>query len=139
MGINEFQKWIDDKEEFKRKKALKASKKPDPEIPPTCKCNLGHIHRSREEGFWCNKVALRKTFGKIKDFKIEVYYELVLDGKKVGGYIVDFEIMNNDDTISIEEYKGPETEAFLLKRNLFLALYPEIPYKVIKRPDLRKC
>ena len=69
----------------------------------------------------------------IKSYKTQVTYDLVVNGKRITGHRVDFEVENNNGSIEVHEFKGFATDVWVLKRKLFIALYPDIPYKTIYR------
>lgn len=94
-------------------------------------CRQEHRHDSIGEGQHCDNLALLKKAGEIKDYRIQILYDLVVNGKKVTGHRVDFEVENNDGSIEIQEFKGFATALWALKRKLFIALYPNIPYKTV--------
>ena len=96
-------------------------------------CHQCHKHDSIGEANHCDNLALLKKAGEIKDYRIQVTYDLVVNGKKVTGHRVDFEVENNDGSVEIQEFKGFATDVWVLKRKLFIALYPNIPYKTITR------
>ena len=132
MQIKEYKKWIEKKE--KKRNKFTGRTKENKII--TCKCHIGHIHNSRDESSWCNIVQLRQKQKEFKSFKVESYYPFVINGIKIGGHYVDFEIENHDGTIHVEEYKGFETSLWRIKHKLFKALYPNIEYRIIRKKDL---
>ncbi len=96
------------------------------------KCSLGHSHRSEGESMYCWQLQIKKKQGLIMDFVYEKKYELRVLGTLVGCHKPDFTVINTDGSIEIREYKGFETEAWQLRRKMFEAIYPSIPYRVIK-------
>lgn len=96
-------------------------------------CHQEHRHDSIAEAGYCDTLALLKKAGEIKDYRIQILYDLVVNGKKVCGHRVDFEVENNDGSLEVHEYKGFATAVWVLKRKLFIALYPNIPYRTITK------
>lgn len=96
-------------------------------------CRQEHRHDSIGEGNYCDTLALLKKAGEIKDYRIQILYDLIVNGKKVTGHRVDFEVEKNDGSLEIHEFKGFATAVWVLKRKLFIALYPDIPYITITR------
>ena len=97
-------------------------------------CRQNHWHPSYKEANWCDNLALLKKAGEIKDYETQVKFDLKVKGQKIAGIIVDFLITNRDGTKVVEEVKSyiTMTPLWNIKRKLFEALYPKIPYNVIK-------
>jgi hypothetical protein len=98
----------------------------------TCQCICGHIHDSRGEAAYCDILFAKKKAGEIKDYERQKMYDLKVNGVRICGHRVDFVVTHNDGHIEVEEYKGFLTEIWALKHKLFEAIYPKIPYRVIK-------
>ena len=73
-----------------------------------------------------------KKNGDIKDVEYGKKYELRVNGKLIGCHKPDFTVTTNKETKEVHETKGMETVDWHLRKNLFEAIYPEIPYIVIK-------
>ena len=73
-----------------------------------------------------------KKNGDIKDVEYGKKYELRVNGKLIGCHKPDFTVTTNKETKEVHETKGMETVDWHLRKNLFEALFPEIPYIVIK-------
>lgn len=86
----------------------------------------------RNHAFWLES---ERQAGRIKEWIYEKSYELRVNGKLVGKIYPDFTIINNDESVQIHEVKSPitKTDAWRIRSNLFQALYPDIPYKVIMK------
>jgi len=78
----------------------------------------------------------KKIMGQIAEIETQVHYDLKVNGVKITGHRPDFRVTYKDGTQEIREFKGFSTEAWLIKKALFEALYPEIPYKVFSQKDL---
>lgn len=96
------------------------------------KCLSGHNHQSRLEAGHCNSLWADKQSGRIKDYEIQKKIELRVNGFLVTTHYVDFWVEQNDENFRAEEAKGKEMADWVIKKKLFNALYPEIPYVVIK-------
>jgi hypothetical protein len=73
-----------------------------------------------------------KKDGTIKDFEFQKRYELRVNGKLIGHHKPDWTVYPNDTKVEVHEYKGFETSDWHLRHKLFEAIYPDIPYIVIK-------
>jgi len=96
-------------------------------------CHQNHKHDSIGEANYCDTLGLMLKAREIKSYKTQVTYDLVVNGKRITGHRVDFEVENNNGSIEVHEFKGFATDVWVLKRKLFIALYPDIPYKTIYR------
>ena len=114
---------------------LKNKKKGSKYKNDSCWCAQGHIHDSRAEARYCNILQLRKKAGDIKSFRNQVTFPLIVNGKTVTSHRVDFLVTGNDGKDYVDEFKGPETDAWKIKRKLFIALHPDIPYNTIKKAN----
>lgn len=98
----------------------------------TTHCRQNHSpHQSGLEAAYCNELALLKKGKVIKGFQTQARYDLHVKGKKICEHYVDFLVTNKDGHLEVHETKGFATAAWNLKRKLFEALHPEIPYHVI--------
>lgn len=96
------------------------------------KCDLGHSHPSKLECGYCGQLQLLKTANEIISFEYQKSYELRVNGKLIGKHKPDFTVIRNDGKLEVHETKGMVTTDFMLRKNLFEAIYPEITYIVIK-------
>ncbi len=101
-----------------------------------CRCWTGHQHDSGYESQYCNKLSLLKKAGEIKFYEAAPRYILTAHGKTIGHHKPDFIVTNNDDSQEVHEFKGVATDAWRLRKKLFEANYPNIPYLVKYRGDL---
>ena len=97
----------------------------------TCKCNQGHIHDSRGEAGYCNQLEILRKTGEINRYDIQQLYPLTVNGKTVCHHRIDFLVYTKNGP-EIHEFKGIATPLWNLKRKLFEAIYPDIPYYVVK-------
>lgn len=96
------------------------------------KCLLGHNHHSKLEAGHCNALQDDKNAGKIKDVITQKKVELRVNGALITTHYPDFWITNNDGSEMVHETKGKEMADWVIKKKLFNALFPDIPYVVIK-------
>jgi len=114
----------------KYKRLLKETKK-NKRKNTRCRCNANHMHDSRGEAGYCNKLQLKVKYGKIREFTHEKRFDLKVNGRTVAKHYPDFFVVHNDGAESIHEYKGFADDLWKLKRALTEVLYPDIPYIVI--------
>lgn len=96
------------------------------------RCRLGHYHPSYGEAMYCLYLSGLKEHGDIKDFEYQKRYELRVNGKLIGHHKPDFTVTTKLDKQEVHEFKGFETTDWQLRHKIFEAIYPEIPYIVIK-------
>lgn len=78
-----------------------------------------------------------KADGKIKDFEMQVHYEVFPAFKKNGktwrriDYVADFVIHHFDGSIEVIDVKGVETDVFKLKQKMFEYKYPDLVLQTI--------
>src|SRR3972149_1936603 len=90
-----------------------------------------HFHHSREEAACCRMLSLKKLAGELQEIRRQVTFNLNVNGKKITSHRVDFFVQHKTGLWEAVEYKGFATEIWNLKRKLFEAVYPEIPYRVM--------
>lgn len=94
-------------------------------------CKQNHIHQSTGEASYCNELYLLQRAGEIKEYISQKRFDLFVNGEKITTHIVDFLVTNKEGKLEVHEYKGFATEAWKIKKKLFEAVIPEIPYIVI--------
>ena len=99
----------------------------------SCRCNSDHRHDSIGEARYCDNLAMLQERGFIKEFKTQVRYQFYVEGQKICEHRVDFEVYYFDKPMEVHEFKGFATREWAIKKKLFEALYPEIPYKVVRK------
>ena len=100
-------------------------------------CRSGHLHDSKLESGYCNRLLLLGKAGKIKWFEIQVPYAFKVKGKLICTHIVDFVVCPKEGYLECHEVKGFETDAWKIKRKLFKVLYPTISYITVKKGALK--
>ena len=97
-----------------------------------------NFHSKKEAGYY-QQLKIEKRCKLIKGFERQVSFELFayspaamrFEGVSVCKHIVDFLVTLPDGKREVREVKGFATDVWDLKRKLFEANYPQIPYKVI--------
>ncbi len=101
----------------------------------SCKCAQDHIHDSIDEASCCNLLHNLIKDGEISTQKT---FHLYVNDKKICGHRVDFLVTWEDGRQEVFEYKGFATGVWRIKHKLFEACYPDIPYHVVKKADLKR-
>ncbi len=96
------------------------------------KCLSGHYHPSRLEAGHCNALMADKQSGRIIQYEVHYKFELRVNDVLVTTHYVDFFVQGKDGKWRVEETKGKEMADWVIKKKLFNAIHPEIPYIVIK-------
>lgn len=107
-------------------------KKPNKYGSKKTKCFLSHYHPSRGECEYCETLQLMKKSGNIKEFEYEKRYRLEVNGVLVSSHKPDFTVTYPDGRVEVHEFKGFETDGWRVRHKLFMAVYPEIKYVVVK-------
>lgn len=85
--------------------------------------NNGSWYQSRAEARYARDLDLRLKAKDIRSWTKQVRVDLVVNGKHITSYYVDFRVVHNDGSIEWVEVKGPETDVWRIKRRLFEAVY----------------
>lgn len=98
----------------------------------------GHTFPSRKEARRYRELKLLERAGKIMHLTLQPRYELVVNGKKIGRYTGDFlyiELVKANYSKAgktvLEECKGVKVRDYVLRRNLFCALFPDIEHREV--------
>jgi hypothetical protein len=97
----------------------------------------GHHFDSRGEAKRYGELLILQACGQISGLSVHPTFELQssfwCDGKVIRAisYEADFQYFEFGRQI-IEDFKGVETEAFKIKRKLFLKKYPQIEFRIVK-------
>ena len=97
----------------------------------SCEYN-GSIFDSRAEADYCVICDARRAAGEIERYERQVEFELVVNGIRIAKHRVDYLLYLPGGVREAHEVKGFESREWRMKKLLFEALYPEIPYVVIK-------
>ena len=90
-----------------------------------------HTFYSKKEAEFYGSLKIKKNEGLIKDFKIQVQYDIVVNNIHIAYYYFDFQIENNDGSFEYIDIKGKDkksnkfikTSVFALKKRLVEAIY----------------
>jgi hypothetical protein len=77
--------------------------------------------RSRAEANYYGKLKLYVKAGEVESFKMQVPYELTVNGILICKYLADFVVKYTDGTVKVIDVKGVCTELFKIKAKLMLA------------------
>jgi len=91
----------------------------------------GHTFDSKKEAEFYGQLKLKKNAGLIKDFQMQVQYDIIVNQIKIAKYFLDFLVENNDGSIEYIDIKGKDsktnkfikTGVFALKKRLVEAIY----------------
>jgi hypothetical protein len=91
----------------------------------------GHTFDSIKEGEFYGSLKIKKQAGLIKDFKLQVQYDIKVNNIHIAYYYLDFLIENNDGSFEYIDIKGKDsktnkfikTGVFALKKRLVEAIY----------------
>ena len=101
------------------------------------KCLYGHYHPSKLEASVCNTLLAKLRSKEIKGYQYQPKYPLYVNDKLITTHYPDFLVVNNDGSTEVWEAKGIITMEWRIKKNLFEAIHPDIPYRVVKKGDYR--
>jgi hypothetical protein len=68
------------------------------------------------------ELKLLQKAGEISDLKLQVKFELTINGLKICSYIADFTYTQAGDKV-VEDVKGVKTREYILKKKLMLAIH----------------
>lgn len=92
-----------------------------------------------EAARYCELKLLERQ-GIIKDLRLQPRFRLqdgftASDGKKIRplDYVADFMYVDNDGAAVVEDVKGVQTDAYKIKKKLFLKRYPEFVFYEVTR------
>jgi hypothetical protein len=102
------------------------------------KCSFeGYIYDSRLEADYAQELSLRKKAGDILDWDRQFKVSIDINGYHICNYYVDFRVHEKDESFTLVELKGMETDVWKIKRKLLEAVWlPEHldhQYEVIKQ------
>jgi len=130
-SAKEYQEYVKTGKEPRRDKKPRKGKNKYKAI--SCQCESGHRHDSRGEASCCNVLHAMLEDCEIETQKTFTFY---VNDIKVTSHRVDFLVTYKDGSQKVYEFKGFERPEWRIKHKLFEALYPEIPYIVVRQRDL---
>ena len=91
----------------------------------------GHNFDSNKEAEFYGSLKIKKNAGLIKDFSMQVQYDILVNNIHIAYYYLDFKIENNDGSFEYIDIKGKDkksnkfikTGVFALKKRLVEAIY----------------
>jgi hypothetical protein len=91
----------------------------------------GHKFDSIKEAEYYGSLKLKKQLNLIKDFKLQVKYDISINDIHIANYFLDFLVENNDGSFEYIDIKGKnsktnkfiKTSVFALKKRLIEAIY----------------
>ena len=91
----------------------------------------GHTFDSIKEREYYGSLKIKKNAGLIKDFQMQVQYDILVNNIHIAYYYLDFQIENNDGSFEYIDIKGKDkksnkfikTGVFALKKRLVEAIY----------------
>ena len=91
----------------------------------------GIVYDSKAEAKRAFELDMLKAAGKVMWWERQIAFPLLVEGKLICKFVVDFEVHAPTEKY-YEEIKGWETPEYKLKLKLFKALYPFVDYRIIK-------
>ncbi len=91
----------------------------------------GVKYDSRREAEYAMELDWRVKAKDIKSWEGQEKIPMIVNGKKICTYIIDFVIIHNDGSLEYVEVKGFKTAVWRLKYKLFEALYPELKKLIV--------
>lgn len=87
----------------------------------------GVNYQSKKEAAYAKELDLLQKAKQIKSWKRQIKMPIEINGQHICNYICDFEILNNDGTVTYADAKGMKSgvpyQMFKLKTKLVKALY----------------
>jgi hypothetical protein len=90
------------------------------------------MHHSRFEAGYCNDLHRLKRQGEVLEIRTQVKYSMDVNGIHITNYYADFVVTGKDGAVSVHETKGMVTDVYIIKKRLFSACYPGVPFHEIK-------
>lgn len=92
----------------------------------------GVRYHSKREATYAQELDLRVRAHDVASWEGQVKMPIVVNGKHICNYIIDFVEVDKKGNKLYVEVKGWWTPEAKLKRKLFEALYPELRYAIVK-------
>lgn len=91
----------------------------------------GVRYHSQREADYARELDWLVQAGQLKSWERQVRFPLVVQGKHIAVYVMDFVETDLAGNKTCVEVKGFWTDVAKIKRKLFESLYPELRYKVV--------
>lgn len=96
------------------------------------------LHTSRWEAKYCDRLLSDKQARRIKDYKVQVTFELYAGIKHVVDFVVYNYPLPGNALVEVHEAKGFQTPEWRLKKKMFEKKYPDFPYRVVTEKEERR-
>lgn len=83
----------------------------------------GYIFDSTDERDRYYQLKILEQAGEIHDLELQPEYKCIVNGVLVTTYHADFRYVDCDGKTVVEDVKGVRTEAFVVRKNLTMALF----------------
>jgi hypothetical protein len=78
---------------------------------------------SKREARWYGELLMQKRAGLVKSLRLQVPYQIAVNGFKICKYIADFVVHYANGEVSVIDAKGIKTPVYRLKKKLMFAVY----------------
>ena len=92
----------------------------------------GVVYHSKAECVYAFQLDALVASGEVFEWQRQVGFPLMVNGKLIARFVVDFHVNPTEGEPYLVEVKGWETPEYKLKLKLFKALYPNADYRVVK-------
>lgn len=97
-------------------------------------CNYGHEHDSIIEAKCCHQLKYLKSAKYIKNYGVQISFDLTILGQKIGRHIPDFVAYTGDNgSFFFVDAKGRLLPEWSIKAKILLALMPQVDYLVFNK------
>ena len=93
-------------------------------------------YASKTESERALELRLLQQAGEITELEEQVRYPLRVAGELVCTYVADFVYKDFAGRLTVEDVKGCRTKEYIIKRKLFLALYPGVLFREVTKCDI---
>lgn len=83
----------------------------------------GFVFDSKAEANRYSELVLAERAGEISNLVVQPMFPLIVNDKKIGKYIADFQYTDRDGNRVVEDVKGVSTPVYRLKKKLVEAIY----------------
>jgi hypothetical protein len=83
----------------------------------------GYVFDSKAESRRYSELILAEKAGEISNLTLQPVFPLIVNEKRVGKYIADFQYTDRDGTRVVEDVKGMATPVYRLKKKIVEAIY----------------
>jgi len=83
----------------------------------------GYIFDSKAEAGRYSYLLLLEKAGEISNLNLQPVFPLIVNEKRIGKYIADFQYIDRDGIRVVEDVKGVATPVYRLKKKIVEAIY----------------